>query len=669
MPQPEPTTGHHDPAGVSPISGWEANVRDLAPGLEDPGASSNGSISGRFPRILLALAVRLARTGIDRALIIKAYGVSVANGTSFTQELVAGSVASEIQLAKAVADELGLKFEQIEQPDTIALSYLDTPESIQSVSRVSVDTVDGLHLVYLAPVVDELESLRMTIAQSDDMRQRCRITTRSNLISAMRERQSNALAKQAIDTVENVDTRLSARIVASTWQAATVGMLCVLLPLVLWIDWIGTLWVVHVVLTFFFLGCVCIRLACVRAAQRFRERPAIKPYDPRDLPDYTVLVALHHEAALIPQLTEALSKLRWPRSKLAIRLVCEADDDATLNAIRAHPMPTNFDVILVPVLGPRTKPKALNYGLLMVRSEFVAIYDAEDRPHPEQLLEAWQKFSESDDGLACVQAPLVISNMRENWLSRMFAFEYAALFRGLLPWLSERKMVLPLGGTSNHFRRSCLTQVGCWDPFNMTEDADLGTRLARFGYHAAMITRETLEEAPTLPEVWFRQRTRWLKGWMQTWLVHMRSPARFCHDLGPARFIVNQLLMTGVILSALFHPLMIFTLITMVIMISSGGNEGVEEVGLFTLDSFNILTSYLAFHALGKTALSGGERKAGPFFIWIPVYWVMMSFAAWRAVWQLFRAPFLWEKTPHRPVATGKRADTSSKEMSARTAA
>jgi cellulose synthase/poly-beta-1,6-N-acetylglucosamine synthase-like glycosyltransferase len=205
----------------------------------------------------------------------------------------------------------------------------------------------------------------------------------------------------------------------------------------------------------------------------------------------------------------------WPRDRLDIKLVLEAGDRATVAAIRRRVASASYEIVIVPPIGPRTKPKALSYALAFARGEFVTVYDAEDRPHPLQLREAHAAFCRAGRDLACLQSSLVIDNGETSWLARLFTIEYAALFDGLLPALAKLGMPLPLGGTSNHFRRAALEAVGGWDPFNVTEDADLGIRLARFGYRAATIALPTLEEAPADLGPWIRQRTRWFKGWMR----------------------------------------------------------------------------------------------------------------------------------------------------------
>jgi cellulose synthase/poly-beta-1,6-N-acetylglucosamine synthase-like glycosyltransferase len=113
-----------------------------------------------------------------------------------------------------------------------------------------------------------------------------------------------------------------------------------------------------------------------------------------------------------------------------------------------------------------------------------------------------------------VQARLCIDT-RTSWLARYFTAEYAGQFDVVLPKLAALGLPLPLGGSSNHFRTVTLREVGGWDPHNVTEDADLGMRLARFGYRSGVVASSTYEEAPADIGRWLGQRTRWFKGWMR----------------------------------------------------------------------------------------------------------------------------------------------------------
>jgi cellulose synthase/poly-beta-1,6-N-acetylglucosamine synthase-like glycosyltransferase len=293
----------------------------------------------------------------------------------------------------------------------------------------------------------------------------------------------------------------------------------------------------------------------------------------------------------------------------------------------------------------------LAFALPLCRGAFVTVYDAEDRPHPGQLREAFAIFRRSPPEVACLQSALVVDNRHPNWLSRLFAIEYAALFDAVLPALAALAMPLPLGGTSNHFRRAALEDAGGWDPYNVTEDADLGLRLARFGYRSGTLDLPTREEAPTAFGDWLKQRTRWSKGWMQTWLVHTRNPLRLARDLGPRGFLGFNLISTGLIVSSLVYPIYLFLLLVAAIdplrLWSDGGAFAAMLTGI---NLFNLVAGYMAMAILGHRALRlrGREREAGALVL-LPVYWLMTSLASYRALAQLLTRPHYWEKTPHRP--------------------
>jgi cellulose synthase/poly-beta-1,6-N-acetylglucosamine synthase-like glycosyltransferase len=317
-----------------------------------------------------------------------------------------------------------------------------------------------------------------------------------------------------------------------------------------------------------------------------------------------------------------------------------------------------FEVIIAPSGGPRTKPKALNAALPFVRGKFVAVFDAEDRPEPDQLRLALEAFVAGDEKLACVQARLTIDNTADSWLTRLFTAEYAGLFDVFLPGLAALRLPLPLGGSSNHFRTDVLRRIGAWDPHNVTEDADLGMRLARFGYQTAVIPSTTYEEAPGRLPAWLRQRTRWFKGWMQTWLVHTRSPRRLIHDLGWPGFAVFQLLVGGTVLAALVHGLFAarfaWRLAT-----APGGEIAAVWLGF---DATMLLFGYGVSAALGIIGLYRRRLLGCAWALLLtPVYWLLLSIAAWRALFQLLRDPQRWEKTEHGLARTSRLADQAQR--------
>lgn len=381
------------------------------------------------------------------------------------------------------------------------------------------------------------------------------------------------------------------------------------------------------------------------------QRTAIWPM-PSDaaLPAYTLLVPVYREREIAPALIEALRAIDYPAEKLEIFLITEEDDTPTREALRTARPPDHMRILTVPRGSPQTKPRALNFALRFARGDIIAIYDAEDVPDPAQLRRAAAKFAACGDDLACVQARLSIYNPEQTWFTRHFALEYAVLFEAILPALERLRLPILLGGTSNHFRRAALLKVGAWDAYNVTEDADLGIRLSRFGYRVAMLDSDTWEEAPATAKVWLRQRTRWLKGWMQTVLVHTRAPRQLYRDLGLWQTFGLQVVLGGMVLSALVHP-WIYLLTAIEVM--RGHPVFAATSGYWMICWFNFTVGHVVGIALGLVAAWRSQGRL-PLFsaLLVPVYWLAISVAAYRALWEFYRRPYYWEKTPHaaRPV-------------------
>ncbi len=608
--------------------------------------------------ILDRLAVPL-RTRVDIAARARREGVDFQTG------LTAYGVVEPAELVETMAGELGVGTVAEIDPAQLIVRARDCMGLLRRPSAgVPVRLIEERQgkVDFLVPAQTVSPgSLREHIRRLPGLAARLKLADAGMLRNALLKRARPALIKMAISGLFDRSPHMSARIVANAWQGSMIGMLLTVLPVGFLLAFGPTITFLHGLATFFFLACVILRLAVVLSPRRQKET-AQAPAG--EAPVFAVLVALYKEAEIVPDLLASLDRLVWPRGRLQIKLVCEADDGQTLAAIRAHPLPPHFEIVEVPPGGPRTKPKALSYALPMSGGDFVVLYDAEDRPDPMQLVEAWQKFSASGPDLAVVQAPLEISNREESIISRMFAFEYAGLFRGLLPWLAGGRMVLPLGGTSNHFRRQALEEVGAWDPYNVTEDADLAMRLARFGYRADVISRPTYETAPTRLAVWLPQRTRWFKGWLQTWLVHMREPLRLMRELGPGSFMVAQILFAGMLASVLLHPLLFGTFLFLAVEIGLGHYPGPLKMALLAVDAVNVACGYLSFLLLGWRSLRKGERRdLWKVFLFTPVYWLMMSAAGWRAVWQLWRKPHHWEKTPHGKGAHGRTGRTETMNL------
>lgn len=417
-----------------------------------------------------------------------------------------------------------------------------------------------------------------------------------------------------------------------------------------------TIAVLAALVTLPFLFIVGLRVLSLLVVMRLPRLRRAKPLPDAALPVYSVIVPLFREAEVVPGLIESLRRLDYPVAKLDILIVTESVDAETQAALRAVALPPHMRVLVVPDVAPRTKPKALNYALRQSHGAFVVIYDAEDDPQPDQLRRAQRMFHDGPDNLLCVQGRLAMYNSRPGWIAHQFMLEYAALFDAMLPALVRLGLPVPLGGTSNHFPRAALDALGGWDSWNVTEDADLGVRIARLGGKIAVLDSTTYEEAPDRLSIWIPQRTRWMKGFMQTWLVHMRRPKRLLADLGLPGFIGFNAFLGGIVLSALIHPIFLALLAweaahdrLLVVPDSALGSA------LMAFALFNLVGGYASGMLIaGLAATRRGLTGLLPHLVLMPFYWVLISFAAYRAVLQLATKPYLWEKTPHKARAAAK---------------
>ncbi|MDQ6782513.1 MAG: glycosyltransferase [Actinomycetota bacterium] len=365
------------------------------------------------------------------------------------------------------------------------------------------------------------------------------------------------------------------------------------------------------------------------------------------LPSYTILVPAYGEPEVLPNLVTNLRALEYPRDRLEILLLLEDDDVPTVRA--AHEVlgeTTDITTVLVPAGEPRTKPKALNYGLATSTGQVVTIYDAEDRPEPLQLRKAALALAAAPVDVACVQARLDFFNPTQNLLTRWFTLDYRMWFTQLLPGLSQLGAPIPLGGTSNHFRRETLLEVGAWDALNVTEDADLGVRLHRRGYRTGVVESTTYEEANSDLVNWIKQRSRWYKGYAQTALVHLRHPVDLYRSLGARQFLMFFLFVAGTPLLAILNP--IFWTVTIVWFV---WHPHVIVAVIPTMTYFVGQICWIAGNllVLYSWVLSTRDPKEK---LWLaailsPLYWIIMAIAAVKALVQLVTAPSYWEKTQH----------------------
>lgn len=377
--------------------------------------------------------------------------------------------------------------------------------------------------------------------------------------------------------------------------------------------------------------------------------PLPRPPVPATWPRYTILAALHDEADIVGQLVERLSRLNYPPDRLQGFLVLEAHDHETIASALAAPRPGWLAVLVTPPGKPQTKPRALNFALTQATGELLTVYDAEDAPDPDQLREAAARFADDRTGrLACLQAPLRIRapvSHDSRFTDRQFAAEYAGLFETTLPGMARLGLPFPLGGTSNHFRVDVLRAVGGWDAWNVTEDADLGFRLWSRGWRVGVMARPTWETPPGGLAHWLPQRTRWLKGHLQTWGVHTRRPLR----LGWRGALALVMTLGAGLVSAAIHGLTLAWVAAAVLVSAMAGLSPETPVLALCVLVLGTASAWLSC-AIGARR-AGTPYDAGD-MIRAPAYWALLSVAFVHAAWRLALDPFTWDKTPHQRDAT-----------------
>jgi len=362
-------------------------------------------------------------------------------------------------------------------------------------------------------------------------------------------------------------------------------------------------------------------------------------------PRYTILAALYDEAEIVCQLIERLSRIDYPSDRLQGLLVLEAHDHETIAAALAAPRPDWLDILVTPPGKPQTKPRALNFALTQATGELLTVYDAEDAPDSQQLREAAARFAADQGGrLACLQAPLRVrppAKDASRFMGRQFAAEYASLFETTLPGRVRLGLPFPLGGTSNHFRVEVLRAVGGWDAWNVTEDADLGFRLWSGGWTLGVLARPTWEMPPEGLPHWLPQRTRWLKGYLQTWGVHTRRP----WPLGWRGGLALVMTVGAGLVSAAIHGLTLAWVAAAVLVSAMAGLPPETPVLALCVLVLGAASAWLS-------CAIGAGRVAAPLgaadMIQAPAYWALLSLAFVHAAWRLVLEPFAWDKTPHR---------------------
>lgn len=633
-----------------PYRDGQAGLRPSA-GSSEPSRPRGGSV----PPVDLGQADELncLRGILPRALLDSAERRARELRVGAEQILIHDGLIDEANYLKRLAAHLNIPFDDLRTVDRGACALADHQITFAAKSGIVLLRRDGQLGWTIAPRGLAARNLARFARTYPSLAAHIAVTTRHYLNQFLIQRTGSALAERAADGLRERYPVLSAAPPQATrlrrsW-AGRIGLASAA-SLAAWSP-TTAFELVTAAAAIWFLLFALLRLGCA-----LLTKPRLQPLPRlRDavLPVYSIVVALYREANSVASLMLSLERLDYPPEKLDIILVLEPDDLQTRAAVARLRLKPQVQVLIAPATGPKTKPKALNFALPFARGSFIAVYDAEDDPDPGQLRAALDVFRRHDDDVACAQASLRIDNLTHSPLSRMFAAEYAGLFEIVLPGLVALGMPLPLGGSSNHFRTSVLRSVGGWDAYNVTEDADLGFRLARFGYHSVTLGSTTLEEAPIHAGAWLRQRTRWMKGWMQTWCVHMRKPRQLWHEAGARGFIALNVLLGGNILAALAFPFLLGEVLVCLVTLDSGMLQKGRMAPL------HLVALAAGFVSTIVPALMGLARQRRLRDGWIlaltPMYWGCLSAATWRAAWQFWTDRYRWEKTEHglakRPAA------------------
>ncbi|WP_293719683.1 glycosyltransferase [Stappia sp.] len=588
-----------------------------------------------LPADLRALSERGLAPALLREGLREAARARVAPGRAL---LDLGLVSSEGYYS-AVAEAAGVPF----LPEGSITACLDPafppPENFNGPLVVGRNA-RGETIVVVAPPPGRFEVFARHLAWFPELRERVRIASP----------QAIALAVAEADPGRRLSRRLpemsAARTLTRTQRLVGLSLLAAFATGVL-LGVKGLILVLSILVTFLgLLASVARTLAGIASTRS--PRCGTGPADAR-LPFASVLVPLYREGRVATSLAAHLAMLDYPRDRFEVLFLVEADDDETPSALLPH-LEAGMRIVTVPPGTPRTKPRALAHGLSLARGEIVSVFDGEDRPEPDQIRQAATLFSRLPRDVAVLQAHLAIDHGALRFFPRQFLMEYSALFDCLLPWMSSRGWPIPLGGTSNHFRRAALEAVGGWDPHNVTEDADLAVRLSRGGYRMSTFASTTWEEAPLTWHAWHRQRTRWLKGWLQTLLVCLRDPSALLADMRRGtRLVVLLLYLAGMVTTLAVHPLFLAVVIVY--------GLGLAEVPLDAVDYVTVIVplagvSVIAcYGSMGVMAIGGaaarGRRPSLLDLVLIPFYWLAQSAAFYNAVVELVRRPHQWSKTEH----------------------
>ncbi|AXS39626.1 glycosyltransferase family 2 protein [Breoghania sp. L-A4] len=605
-------------------------------------------VNGATPSVrrasTLPLDVRfLVARGLPRRDAIRATDVAARSGRAPGEVLLAERCLAAETYYRWLAEELRVRYVEISDlvPDPRGKGYLPNVEE----GRLAVLAVEHagpeIHAA-LAPGPACVAEVIVYVARHPQVRSRVSVTTPQAL-------ESVRVCQGAVQALQAERPLASAAFLFTRAQKLAIGGAAAGAGCIGWLDAAAGLNALSVASGSLFIAAGAARTIAAAAAPRPASRLPLPRQPSSALPRYSVLVPLYREEAVIGDLVQVLRRLDYPAERLQIVMIVEADDFGTHAALHAAGLRPPFEVCVVPPFGPRTKPKALAHALTCAHGDLITVYDAEDRPEPDQLRKAAATFAAAPSDLGCLQARLAVDHADESFFTRHFALEYALQFDVLLPWMAALHLPVRLGGTSNHVRADALRACGGWDPYNVTEDLDLGIRLIRSGWRVGFLDSTTWEEAPLDLRAWCHQRIRWHKGWLQTWVVHMRQPVHFIKNAGAVNAVVIAGIFAGTLLTLAAHP----TFLMLVGLYAGDGawrpsSDGIIGDLVLGIGLTCIVLGYGGFYlAIRRAARERALRFGWREMAGLPFYWLLMSAALAIAAAELVIRPCHWRKTTH----------------------
>ncbi|MEA5077702.1 MAG: glycosyltransferase [Anaerolineaceae bacterium] len=621
---------------VIPVLTTHASLEDaIQRTLGRPNLGTTLLVAGMITRSQLNDALDYARRvniRLGKALVFKRYITE----TALYQFLAHQADLPFFDLSRALVDKAAVRlldptFERTQGVLPLA----------QDAKQVILATVDPLNQEGIQQAEKLLnKSIKLVLISESDLEKVLEEVYRSHYLN---ESISSLLERTPQDSAYRVLVR---------GQVISLIVMAVLTVVWLVLDWHSYLVIINALVTAFYLVFSIYKFRLIfKAISTNLEVPVtaeeVAQLKDADLPVYTILVPVHREAEVLPEILKSLASIDYPSARLDILVLMEEEDEETIARFDQVNPPRFIQKVIVPNELPKTKPKACNYGLIHARGDYVVIYDAEDLPDRDQLKRVVIAFNKTDEKVACIQAKLNYYNRNQNILTRWFTVEYSMWFDLLLPGLDAEHAPIPLGGTSNHFRTLALVEAGAWDPYNVTEDADLGIRLFKRGYRTRIVDSTTYEEANSQFGNWIRQRSRWLKGYMQTWLVHMRRPLHLIREIGFWNFMSFQFIVGGTFFTALMNP--VYWAMTAIWFLAKPAF--IQQLFPGVIFYMGALCLYVGTFVFTYVNVAGAMRRGYYGMVSTallsPIYWAMSSIASWKGFVQLIVKPHFWEKTRH----------------------